>query len=699
MYCVLQLYVVIAVELKPFSPIIKFLCIKSVVFLTFWQASALAVLSTFGVIKATRYMTADDVLVGLNAILTSFEMVVFGFLHIKAFTCSYIDRPSYDFPRCSQPLTDLSRLLDRSDLLYRPEDRTVTTSKWKSLLHALDFRDFGREFSSGSSYMVAKMRGHAPDGPDRDKDFQALTGKRRERETGGPLSAAELARRRVGDEEKWGIGSDGARDDEDDVWDSRINEIGYDDGGPRYHGGGPKRTEGEPDEARIEGLTNWYDARHPRDRNAAELRAKASAQIQPRSDARSAIAKPAPPSPPFWSNYAHSDFDPEVDETLNRRLAASAAQSLAASSSHGHGSPPAGPPLPSPIVLLRPSSPSQSEIDRRHYDGRSRKGPQPKVEDPASMGWWRRLYGGVDDYGGRAEQTHAEDDDGLTAMPPPASRSRRDREGRQAYSALERGEEVRPHRTSDRPSPPNAQPGRPRSLHLAPSIPTGPNAVKVLHSPSPLSPSHSHPSPSDDARAQLTVTPAQERRSVASYVSLESPLDRFSSGSALDRPQSVHRSLENQSDAGTFGPTRPSSPALLAALREQVGSPNSFTTALSSLPPASPAVGGGQSSQEALRRELLPRQDQHQHEHYYEHRQRQPQPQHQPQYMKPPQGPPTPPASHQDQPYRPQPPQQAPFQHPARPPPPPPPAPTRQTSETNRFYVPDSRAIPRKVIL
>lgn len=56
--------------------VFRFLCIKSVVFLTFWQASALAVLSSFDVIKATKYMTAEDVLVGLNAILTSFEMVV-----------------------------------------------------------------------------------------------------------------------------------------------------------------------------------------------------------------------------------------------------------------------------------------------------------------------------------------------------------------------------------------------------------------------------------------------------------------------------------------------------------------------------------------------------------------------------------------------------------------------------------------------
>lgn len=98
MYCVLQLYVVVSKELKPFHPIMKFLCIKSVVFLTFWQASMLSVLASFGAIKATKYMvgfssfvsllhsgtderslpvqTSDDVLVGLNALLETFEMLM-----------------------------------------------------------------------------------------------------------------------------------------------------------------------------------------------------------------------------------------------------------------------------------------------------------------------------------------------------------------------------------------------------------------------------------------------------------------------------------------------------------------------------------------------------------------------------------------------------------------------------------------------
>ncbi|PWN92129.1 DUF300-domain-containing protein, partial [Acaromyces ingoldii] len=86
MYCIIQFYLPIKEELKPYSPVLKFLAVKSVVFLTFWQSSFLSILAYFGAIKDTQYMSAAEVQVGLNALLETFEMVIFGFLHIKAFT-------------------------------------------------------------------------------------------------------------------------------------------------------------------------------------------------------------------------------------------------------------------------------------------------------------------------------------------------------------------------------------------------------------------------------------------------------------------------------------------------------------------------------------------------------------------------------------------------------------------------------------
>ncbi|PWN48143.1 DUF300-domain-containing protein, partial [Violaceomyces palustris] len=86
MYCIIQFYVPIRDRVDPFKPVLKFLAIKSVVFLTFWQDGLLSLLVYFGAIKESEYWTATEIQVGLNALLTCFEMMLFSFLHIKAFS-------------------------------------------------------------------------------------------------------------------------------------------------------------------------------------------------------------------------------------------------------------------------------------------------------------------------------------------------------------------------------------------------------------------------------------------------------------------------------------------------------------------------------------------------------------------------------------------------------------------------------------
>lgn len=131
MYCIIQFYMPIQEELKPYSPVLKFLAVKSVVFLTFWQDSFLSILVYFGAIKQSEYMTAADIQVGINALLETFEMCIFGFLHIKAFT--YV--------------------------VYRPKDRKRTTRKLKALMDVLDYRDWYYQMRQSSRYMAAKSKG------------------------------------------------------------------------------------------------------------------------------------------------------------------------------------------------------------------------------------------------------------------------------------------------------------------------------------------------------------------------------------------------------------------------------------------------------------------------------------------------------------------------------------------------------------
>ncbi|KAI0782995.1 organic solute transporter Ostalpha-domain-containing protein [Abortiporus biennis] len=150
MYCLLQLYVCVSHHLKPQKPLLKLFAIKAVVFLTFWQATFVGLLVTFGVIKDTSYMTADNITIGIEAILETVEMMIFGFLHIKAFTY----KP------------------------YRmPPERTP---KWKAFVHAMNFKETIREVWAGTVYMTRKARGKETDAQaKREAVLESVFGKSR----------------------------------------------------------------------------------------------------------------------------------------------------------------------------------------------------------------------------------------------------------------------------------------------------------------------------------------------------------------------------------------------------------------------------------------------------------------------------------------------------------------------------------------
>ncbi|KAJ7188601.1 organic solute transporter Ostalpha-domain-containing protein [Mycena filopes] len=141
MYCLIQVYMPISVYLAPQKPLLKLFAIKAVVFLTFWQSTFLAVLSMFGVVKDTTYMTADDINIGIAALLETFEMMLFAFLHLRAFSYKPY-RPFHDPKSKAPPPTKTPRL--------------------RSLANVMDFRETFREIRAGWIYIVDKMRGREP---------------------------------------------------------------------------------------------------------------------------------------------------------------------------------------------------------------------------------------------------------------------------------------------------------------------------------------------------------------------------------------------------------------------------------------------------------------------------------------------------------------------------------------------------------
>ncbi|TFY59581.1 hypothetical protein EVJ58_g5692 [Rhodofomes roseus] len=134
MYCLIQLYMPISEYLAPRKPILKLFAVKAVVFLTFWQATLISILETFDVIKDTEYMTADNVATGISAIMECVEMTLFALLHIKAYTYVVYRDPSA--PRLS---------------------------RWRALVHALNFKETLVELWKGCVYMVRRSRGHETD--------------------------------------------------------------------------------------------------------------------------------------------------------------------------------------------------------------------------------------------------------------------------------------------------------------------------------------------------------------------------------------------------------------------------------------------------------------------------------------------------------------------------------------------------------
>lgn len=98
MFCLILFYTVYKTELSPLSPIKQYLCIKFVVFATFWQSVLIAILVKFKVISPEQwpyFPTLIDTVNGLQDFLICIEMFVASVAHVLAFPVTpYINTDS-----------------------------------------------------------------------------------------------------------------------------------------------------------------------------------------------------------------------------------------------------------------------------------------------------------------------------------------------------------------------------------------------------------------------------------------------------------------------------------------------------------------------------------------------------------------------------------------------------------------------------
>ncbi|KAG2080308.1 organic solute transporter Ostalpha-domain-containing protein [Suillus cothurnatus] len=87
LYCLAVFWMCVSGDLKPFRPVPKFLCVKGILFFSFWQSIAVSTLVAADVIsKLGPYTDSEHISLGLTDTLICVEMPFFAIAHMYAFS-------------------------------------------------------------------------------------------------------------------------------------------------------------------------------------------------------------------------------------------------------------------------------------------------------------------------------------------------------------------------------------------------------------------------------------------------------------------------------------------------------------------------------------------------------------------------------------------------------------------------------------
>ncbi|KAH8692142.1 organic solute transporter Ostalpha-domain-containing protein [Talaromyces proteolyticus] len=85
MYCLIQFYIQIKGDIAQHKPFLKIVCIKLVIFLSFWQSTIIDLLTSSGLVKGSDKIALQDWNNALPNLLICMEMATFAVLHLWGF--------------------------------------------------------------------------------------------------------------------------------------------------------------------------------------------------------------------------------------------------------------------------------------------------------------------------------------------------------------------------------------------------------------------------------------------------------------------------------------------------------------------------------------------------------------------------------------------------------------------------------------
>lgn len=87
LYCLAMFWACVSDDLKPYRPVPKFLCVKGILFFSFWQSVIISILvATHVITKLGPYIDPEHVSTGWNNVFICLEMPMFAFAHMFAFS-------------------------------------------------------------------------------------------------------------------------------------------------------------------------------------------------------------------------------------------------------------------------------------------------------------------------------------------------------------------------------------------------------------------------------------------------------------------------------------------------------------------------------------------------------------------------------------------------------------------------------------